>query len=110
MESARSHHPLTSALTLIASQSSGPVDQVYVLVSGTDVLQLHPGEAVELDGVLDVLAPLPLQLDLDAGLLEDFTHGRVVGKLVALDVNLLLHRRLGCDSPRDLVRRVLTWR
>src|SRR5919107_58043 len=50
---------------------SGEVDQVYVLVPWTDILQLHPGGAVELDGVIDVFAPLPHQLDLDAGLHED---------------------------------------
>jgi len=57
-----------------------------VLVSGTDVLQLHPGGAVELDGILDVLTPLPCQLDLEARLLEDLAHGRVIGKLVSFYV------------------------
>src|SRR5829696_10551310 len=52
----------------------------YVLVPRLDVLQLDACGAVELDGVLHVLAPLPHQLDLRAGLLEDLTHGCVVGK------------------------------
>jgi hypothetical protein len=51
-----------------------------VLVPRLDVLQLDACGAVELDGVLHVLAPLPHQLDLQAGLLEDLTHGCVIGK------------------------------
>src|SRR5215204_5230848 len=65
---------------------SGEVDQVYVLVSGPDVLQLYPCGAVKLNGVGYVLAPLPHEFGLHARLLQDLAHGRVVGKLVSFYV------------------------
>ena len=49
----------------------GEVDQVYVLVPWTDVIQLHPSGTVQLDGVLDVLASLPHQPYSYAGFLKD---------------------------------------
>jgi hypothetical protein len=65
---------------------SGEVDQVYVLVSGPDVLKLYPRGAVKLCGVGYVLAPLPHEFGLHARLLQDLAHGRVVGKLVSFYV------------------------
>ena len=50
-----------------------------MLVPRPDVLQLHPGGTVQLDGVFDVLAPLPHQPYSYAGLLEDLAHGGLVG-------------------------------
>ena len=57
----------------------GEVDQVYVLVAGPDVLQLHPCRAVELNRVLYILALLPYEFDLYARLLYNLAHRRVVG-------------------------------
>ncbi len=51
-----------------------------MLVIGPNVLQLDTRGTVELNWVLDVLAPLPHELDLHTGLLEDLAHGRVVWK------------------------------
>ena len=64
----------------------GEVDQVYVLVAGPDVLELHPGGPMELDGVLYILALLPHELDLDTRLLYNLAHRRLVGKLIAFDM------------------------
>jgi hypothetical protein len=52
-------------------------------VSGPDVLELYPRGAVKLNGILDILTPLPDKFDLHASLLENLAHGRVVGKLVS---------------------------
>jgi hypothetical protein len=57
-----------------------------VLVSGLDILELYTRGAVELDGVLDIFAPLPHEFDLHARLLQDLAYGRVVGKLVTFYV------------------------
>jgi hypothetical protein len=57
-----------------------------MLVARPDVFQLDTRGAVELNGVLDVLAPLPDELDLHAGLLENLAHGRVVWKFVSVYV------------------------
>src|SRR5215213_384256 len=62
----------------------GEVDQVYVLVAGPDVLELHPCGPVELDGVLYILALLPHELDLDTRLLHNLAHSRLVGKFIWL--------------------------
>src|SRR4028118_407461 len=78
---------LSEALVdLDASFRLGEVDKVYMLVSGPDVLKLHPRGAVKLKGVFDVRTPLSYQLDLHAGLLQHLAHGRVVWKFVSLDM------------------------
>ena len=61
----------------------GEVDQVYVLVAGPDVLELHPGGPVELDGILYILALLPHELDLDTRLLYNLAHRRLVRKFIS---------------------------
>ena len=50
-----------------------------MLVPRLDVLQLHPRGTVQLDGVGDILAPLAHQPYSYAGLLQDLTHGGLVG-------------------------------
>ena len=70
---------------------TGEVDQVYVLVPRTYILELHPGGPAKLHGILHVLAPLPDELDFQAGLFEDLTQRGVVGELVPLYVLPYLH-------------------
>jgi hypothetical protein len=70
---------------------SGEVDQVYVLVPRGYVLELHPGGPAKLHGVLHVLAPLPDELDFQAGLFEDLAQRGLVGELFALYVLPYLH-------------------
>jgi hypothetical protein len=65
---------------------SGEVDQIYMLVPRSDVLKLHPCGPAELNRILDVLAPLPHQFGLHAGLLEDLAHRSVVGEFVSFDM------------------------
>ena len=61
----------------------GEVDQIYVLMTGPDVLELHPGGPMELDGVLYILALLPHELDLDTRLFYNLAHRRLVWKLIS---------------------------
>ncbi len=95
---------LVVCVDLYRASRSGEVDQVYVLVVGPDVLQLDTGGAVELNGVLDILPPLPDELDLHAGLLQDLAHGRLVGKLVSLYVTAWRqpHPQLAVVVQQDL--------
>jgi hypothetical protein len=51
-----------------------------MLMSGGDVLELHPGGTVKLHGIFDVFALFADQLHVQAGLLEDLAHGRVIRK------------------------------
>src|SRR5215204_320232 len=65
---------------------TGEVDQVYVLVPRAYVFELHARRPAELHGVLHVLAPLPDELDFQAGLFEDLAQRGLVGELFALYV------------------------
>jgi hypothetical protein len=65
---------------------------------------------VQLDGIFYVFAPLPHQAHSDAGLLADFTHGRLVGQLVPFDMLLNLHISLDCITPHGLLARAPKWR
>ncbi len=65
----------------------GEVDQVYVLVTGADVLELYPRRPVELHGVLDVFALFTGESYLQTGLFEDLADCGIVRKLVSLYVS-----------------------
>ena len=69
----------------------GEVDQVYVLVTGADILKLYPRWPVKLHGVPDVFAPFAGESYLQSGLFEDLTGGGAVRELVSLYVRLELH-------------------
>lgn len=55
------------------------VDQVYMLVIRSDVLELHSRGTVELYGIFDVLTLLAGELYPQAGFLEDLADGGVIG-------------------------------
>jgi hypothetical protein len=62
-----------------------------VLVPRAYVLELRPGGPAELHGVLHVLAPLPDELDFQAGLFEDLTQRGLVGEFITFYVLPYLH-------------------
>src|ERR671916_1868933 len=80
--------PIVAVLLVDAGGTVGPgeVDQVYVLVPRPDVLELHPGGPVKLDGVGHILPPLPYQLDPQPRLLPHLADRRFVGELVSFYV------------------------
>jgi hypothetical protein len=74
-------------VNLGGAYGSGEVDQVYVLMPWSDVLELHPRGPVELHGLQNILALVAHKLHPQARLLEDVAYGRVIGELVLFYVS-----------------------